>query len=112
MGWPRRDADERLYFERASKSYIMVFHNLFFKSNYECVSEVMVDNDPNSPHLASGGVSPRYLYSKCRRASWNDMPKVWQDAFRPWLNVEPEECRGFWRMAELKEMEDEQQNRT
>ena len=104
MGWPKKDAEERLYFERASKSYIMMFHNLSFNGNYECVSEVMVNNDPEHPSLASGGVSPCYLRDNCSRASWSELPKVWQDAFRSWISVEPEECRGFWRMTEQKEM--------
>lgn len=102
MGWPKKDAEGRLYYERTSKSYIMVFHDLRDPSgNYECVSEVMINNDPENPSLASGGVSPLYLSGKCSRASWSEMPKVWQNVFRSWLNIEPEECRGFWRMHEL-----------
>jgi hypothetical protein len=99
VGWPRKNANEKLYFERKAKAYLMVFLDEE-TGRYEGVGELCVDNDPERPKLCSCGPSPMYLYRKCRRVSWGDMPKVWQDAFRPWLNVEPEECRGFWRIGE------------
>lgn len=103
MGWPKKDADEKIYFERAAKTYLMVFFDKETR-RYDGVGEVLTYNDPERPVLGSCSPSPMHFYRKCRRVSWNDMPKVWQDAFRPWLNVEPEECRGFWRMDELREM--------
>jgi hypothetical protein len=110
MGWPKKDADEKLYFERKAKTYLMVFFDRETRRN-EGIGEMLIDSDLESPMLGDCAPSPIYLYKKCRRVSWSDMPKVWQDAFRVCLNVEPEECRGFWRMKELKEMENVKQNR-
>lgn len=97
MGWPKKNERLRLYFERKPKSYL-----LYDPETQEGIAELLIDNDPNDPTLCTTTVSPIYLYQKCRRASWNDLPKVWRDAFKGYLVDEPEDYRGLWRMNEQK----------
>lgn len=102
MGWPRKDANERLYFEKKSKTYLLVHHDMIGGSgNYDAVGELLIDNDPENPKLCGTGVSPSYLASwDVRRASWSEMPQAWKDALARYLPGPPEECRGLWRMDE------------
>ena len=102
MGWPKKNEGARLYFERAAKTYLLVFPDLVCTSgNLECVGEVMCHNNPENPRLASSSASPSYLYQKARRAQWDEMPQVWQENMSLWLNDRPEDIRGLWRMESL-----------
>jgi hypothetical protein len=100
MSWPRKDDGLRLYFERKGKSYMLVDTKAANSSgDYECVGEVLVDNDPKTPRLASSSCSSLYLYQKCRRAAWEDMPRVWRKAFRTWVVGMLKSHRGLRRMV-------------
>lgn len=117
-GWPKKDEGFRAYYERPSKdgngSYLLVdiptpeereqWRNCS-RGDYDGIGEVLVDNDPESPNLASTGVSVFFLYKCCRRVSWDELPEVWQNAFREWMNGNPEDYRGLWRMPQLRERE-------
>ena len=98
MGWPKKNEEYRLYFERAKKSYLIVDP----KDNFG-VAEVMTYNDPEKPMLCTTSREYRYLYVHCRRVSWLQMPEVWQDALKQWLDDEPDQYRGLWRVGELEE---------
>jgi hypothetical protein len=109
MGWPKKDK-MRLYYDRTDKSYLMVLQGNNHRNPngcQECVSELMEDNDPNNPKLCLGSVHPDHIRGHCKRVSWGDLPKVWQDEFLscylhsdPEYMVEPENVRGFWRTEE------------
>lgn len=110
MGWPKKNEGFRLYFERKGKTYLLVEISTqeeleeeraggFYRDGYSGVGEVMVDNDLESPKLASTGVSTMFLRRKCRRVQWSDMPEVWQDALNKWINGEPKDFRGLWKVA-------------
>ena len=109
MGWPKKDEGMRLYFERKAKSYLLLTDlKPDYQGNLGGLGELYIDNDPDTPHLCNGMVSPEHIYKKCRRASWSDLPEVWKKAFMDhWFNLEPKESpkdyRGLWRMDELKE---------
>ena len=109
MGWPKKNEGFRLYFERASKAYLLVEipepeeleaerKSGHYRKGFEGVGEVLQNNNPENPCLASCNPSPEYLYKKCRRASWDEMPEVWQKALAEWINGKPEDFRGLWRM--------------
>jgi len=101
MGWPK-DKGLRLYFERKAKSYLIVDHSLCNGcGNYDYIGELMIDNDPESPKLCTGSASLLYLYRSCRRASWSEMPEVWQRGLAEWIDGEPEAHRGLWRIEEV-----------
>jgi hypothetical protein len=100
MSWPRKDDGLRLYFVRKGKSYDLVDTKAMSPSgNYECVGEVLVDNDPATPMLATSSCSPGYLYGHCRRAAWEDMPRVWRKALRTWVAGTLKSHRGLHRMG-------------
>ena len=102
MGWPKKGA-LRLYYERKGKSYMVVDHSAACPSgNLECVGELLIDNDPQRPMLCSSSASPGYLYSRCRRASWDEMPPIWQQALGNYLEGTPQDHRGLWRMEALE----------
>ena len=103
MGWPKKNEGFRLYFERKAKSYLLVDPDAVISgsNNCECIGEVLIQNDPERPCTASSSVSPMYLYKKCRRASWSEMPEIWQRALAEWMTGKPEDHRGLWRMKEL-----------
>ena len=101
MGWPRKNADVRLYYERKSKTYMLVdfgLRNCF--GNYEYVGEVMTYNNPEVPKLGTGSTCPQYLHNHCRRAQWDEMPEVWRRALANTLNAPPEMYRGLWRIGQ------------
>ena len=101
MGWPKNKG-LRLYYERKGKSYLIVDTSEITPSNcYECIGEVMIENNPERPMLASSSASPGYLYSKCVRKSWSDMPKIWKDSFKDWLIGNPEDHKGLWKINQL-----------
>jgi hypothetical protein len=93
MGWPRKNERLRLYFERKAKTYL-----LYDPETGEGVGEIMMYNDPEKPSLASTSISTVYLYKKCCRVQWSDMPMVWQDALAKWLTDKPKDYRGFWKI--------------
>ena len=95
MGWPKKDERMRIYFERKAKAYL-----LYDPETEDGIGEILVDNDPNRPMLNTTGISPVFLYQKCRRVSWNDVPEVWRRALGYWLIDKPEDYRGLWRMNE------------
>ena len=98
-GWPRKNEGLRVYYEGGQRAYLLMNPERERGSfDYEGVGEVMVDNDPSNPILAVTGISPMHIYQKCRRVEWSDMPEVWKSAFLEWLEREPEEIRGLWRL--------------
>lgn len=101
MGWPRKNEGVRLYFERRGKSYLLVFQGKEY-TNYqnmqECIGELLINNNPERPMLCTSSVSPNYLYSNCRRASWDEMPEIWKNSLQECLHQNPEEIRGLWRI--------------
>jgi len=100
MGWPKKNEGLRLYFERKGKSFLLVDPEARLSDgSYETIGETLIENDPQKPKLSSGSASPGYLHTRCRRASWGDMPRVWQEALKAWLTRPPEEYRGLWRIA-------------
>ena len=94
MGWAKKNEGLRLYYERKAKTYLLVD-----PESMDGIGEVMIHNDPERPMLATTGVSHAHLYRKCRRASWDDMPPVWKTAMLYWLDKNPKEYRGLWRIA-------------
>ena len=99
MGWPKKNDGARLYYERKGKSYLLVFPDLKTPDGaMEYVGEVMIDNNPERPMLASGSCSGLYLYHKCNRVQWSDMPEVWQQSLGEWLTDSPRDLRGLWKM--------------
>lgn len=102
MSWPRKDDGLRLYFERKPKTYLLVNTKAMTPSDrwrYECVGEVYCQNNPDNPALASSSCDHRYLYTKCRRVAWEDMPMVWRRALRQWMTGTVKSHRGLRRMA-------------
>jgi len=100
MGWPKKDDGLRLYFERKGKSYMLVDVKAACGSGmYECIGELLIYNDPASPMLCSSSCAPMYLYKKCRRVAWEDMPMVWRKALRQWVGGTLKSHRGLRRMA-------------
>jgi len=108
MGWPRKNEGFRIYFERKDKTYLLVViptleeleeerKGGYYRKGYEGVGEVMVNNNPDNPKLCSCNPSPGYLRN-CRRVQWTDMPEVWQDALKSWINGHPKDYRGFWKV--------------
>jgi len=98
MGWPKKD-DLRLYFERAKKTYLLIDPNSRCPDgSYEAEGELLIDNNPESPCLCSTSASPIYLYQKCRRAQWSDMPPIWQKAMAEYVNGDPQTVKGLWRL--------------
>jgi hypothetical protein len=98
MGWSKNKG-LRLYFERKGKSYLLVdTMNVTPRGFYEAIGEVLINNNPNSPMLCSTSAQPLYLYCKCRRASWDEMPPIWKRALRQWINGSPKKHRGLWRI--------------
>lgn len=89
-----------MYFERKSKAYLLVdVKSRGGAGMFECVGELLIDNDPKSPMICSSSCSPGYLYQKCRRAPWGDMPRVWRKALRPYIGGTLKSHRGLHRMA-------------
>jgi len=105
MGWPKKNEEARLYFERKTKSYLMVFlhdndeDKRSMRGNYEAIGELLIHNNPERPMLCSCSASPIHLYKKCRRVEWSDMPKVWQQEMKDYINGDPEEVRGLWKVG-------------
>ena len=109
MGWPKKNEGFRLYFERKAKTYLLVDiptpeearerRLAYLGGTYECIGEVLEHNNPENPCLATSSVSPMHLYKKCRRVQWSDMPEVWQKALAQWMNGEPKDYRGLWKVT-------------
>jgi len=103
----------RLYYERRAKSYLLVDHCLSGAeqallqgetNGYEAIGETLLENDPNKPCLGSTSVSWQHLNSKCRRTSWAELPKVWQDSLGAWVEGSPLDHKGLWHTGETKVM--------
>jgi len=106
MGWPRK-CEAKLYYEARDKTYLLVYPETEHNGCYDGYGELMIHNDPERPVLCSCSPSLEYIRTKCRRASWLDMPKVWQDEYkRVIFDLEPKQdpmkVRGLLRMEELK----------
>lgn len=99
MGWPRSDERLRVYYERRNKTYL-----LLDPDTMECIGEVLVNNDPDVPRLASSTTNRSYLCGHCSRRSWSQVPEVWRKALAEWMVDDPEEYRGLWNMRELSLM--------
>ena len=109
MGWPKKDERLRLYFERKAKTYLLIDldeskegQKALSTVAYWGIGEVLIDNNPERPCLATTSVSAMHLYKKCRRAQWSDMPEVWQQALGEWLTEPPENYRGLWKVPPCK----------
>jgi hypothetical protein len=98
MSWVRKDDGLRLYFERKNKSYLLVDHSSVCPvGTYECIGNAL---GGAAPSLCTTSCSPGYLYTRCRRVAWEDMPVDWQEAFRPYVGCGTlESHRGLRRMA-------------
>jgi hypothetical protein len=98
-GWPRKDEGARIYRDKDKKSYFIVF--LDPTNNRRIVGAVanaMFSSRPAS--LGSTNVSPNYISDNwLKRFAWDELPIDWQKAFRAWLQVDPGEVRGFWRVG-------------
>lgn len=54
MGWPKKNEEMRLYLEKKTKSYLLVFLGDEYRcpdGSQESVGELMIHNDPNSPKV-------------------------------------------------------------
>lgn len=99
-GWPRTNESMRLYREREG-SYLIIDVDAVSASGYDGIANAL--NGPE-PSLASTTIGRDYTYKRgCKRVQWSELPKKWQRAFRPWLNVKPEEVRGFWLVGQQPE---------
>lgn len=104
MGWPKNKG-LRLYFERRDKTWLLVdTSQVNGRGNYDAVGELMEDPDPTDPWTVNTSVSPGHLYSKCRRASWDEMPQVWRGSLSGFISGGPEDHRGLWRVIPKQEM--------
>lgn len=100
MGWPKKNEELRLYFERKNKTFLLIdINNICPDGSYEAIGELMLDPDPTRPCLCSTSVSPIHLYRKCRRASWDEMPDIWKKTMKEWIVKEPEQYRGLWKIG-------------
>lgn len=89
----------RLYYERKSNSYMLVdTENKTPTGCYECIGEMLLENDPKRPLLSSSSCGQEYLSRYCRRVEWSDMPWVWRGALRKWISGSPRNHRGLWRV--------------
>ncbi len=90
-GWPRKDEGLRIYRDRDG-SYLLMDPERF-NGAYDAIGNVMAGPRPS---LGSCRVSSDWLASGVKRVQWSELPEEWQAAFRPWLDAEPEDIRGFW----------------
>ena len=107
MGWPKKNEGFRLYFERKTKTYLLVEiptpeearerRLAYLGGTYNAVGEVLVENNPEHPCLATTNVHPMHLYKKCRRVEWRDMPDIWKRMLERWIDGEPRDYRGLWK---------------
>jgi hypothetical protein len=94
--------DLRLYQERKDKSIVVVFTNLRNGSgNYDAIGNAM---EGERPTLCGTGVSPEWLYSKCRPVQWSELTPEWKAAITEYMTrggdpFDPEAEPGFWRKA-------------
>jgi hypothetical protein len=102
MGWPRKNESCRLYFEKGDKSYMLVIveNGKNARGHYEVIANFQASP---LPCLCSSSTSDEYLRNCCRRVSWSDLPRIWQNAFLMLMDwdAKPEEIRGFWKMTTL-----------
>jgi hypothetical protein len=90
----------RLYYERRSKTYLIVDHTTGGFNGYDAICEVMSSPNPKKPCLTAVDVVPR----ECTRTSWIELPKVWQDSLAAWVKGSPLDHPSLWRTGELKVM--------
>lgn len=110
MGWPKNKKREqyRLYYERKAKTYLLVFVEAGGSCDHDCVGEILINNDPDNPRLAHMTCSENYIYAnRLKRVQWDEIPKVWQDAFKiAHFDIEPverpEDIPGLWRIGNFK----------
>jgi len=103
MGWPKKNEECRLYFEKACKSYMIVIveQGKNYNGHYNIVANIQ---ESSNPCLASGSCSVMYIRNFCKRVQWSDMPAVWQKAFQnimknnDWDKTNPKDIRGFWKI--------------
>jgi hypothetical protein len=100
MGWPRKNDGCRLYQERKDKSFVLAIteNGKNAEGDFGAIANVHADA---MPCLASTLVNPLYLYERCRRVQWSDLPGEWQRAFGLWMeewDQTPEQIRGFWQV--------------
>ena len=107
MGWPRKNEQARVYQDDRG-TYMMVFIPSeedrrtipFYADMLEGLFETMTDNDPNCPMLCSGAVGLKYLRGR-KRVSFDEIPTVWQEAFKKRIEtdreINVENFPGLWR---------------
>lgn len=101
MGWPRKNEECKLYYESGTKTYLLCFiEHETSVFNLEAVGESLIDNDPEKPNLCETQVSPMHIYQKCKRVQWDEMPQIWQEKLGEYINGDPKDCRGLWRIKE------------
>jgi len=108
MGWPKKNEEYRLYYERKAKTYLLITIDPNHKGTHSCVCEVLTNNNPENPMLCHSDCSPLYISENwLKRVQWDELPKVWQAAFKDChLDIDPREhpenIRGLWRTENFK----------
>jgi len=102
MSWPRKNDTARLYRDSdGSYIFVNIIAGLSGGGQYDAIGNAMAGPTPS---LASIGVSPAYLHSRCTRVEWSELPEPWRRAFSPWFRgtiVDPPAIRGFWRIGNM-----------
>lgn len=102
MGWPKKDEEVRLYFDKPKGTFLLIFLDPELAGrpgHFFGVSELMSDPDPDNPQIMTGDVSPVYIAKNwLKRAEWTDVSEPWKKPLRHWLDKEPEEYRGLWKV--------------
>lgn len=105
MGWPKKHDEYRIYYERKSKTYLLVYVDGL--DTHNCVGEILINNDPDNPRLAHMECSEYYIRKNwLKRVQWSDLPTVWQDAFkRVHFDIDPierpEAIIGLWKVGNM-----------
>ena len=100
-GWPKKDETYRIYRDKDKQSYILILLDDDYRGNWGAVANVYTY--PLPPSLGYTQVSTAYVSKHwLKRMQWNDLPEVWQNAFRAYMEYpfDPSAYRGLWRVGE------------
>ena len=88
----------RIYRDKDKTTFFIVFvDEVTPRYGWDAIANVLTGSEPL---LGTCGISPSYVSTHwLKRMAWNELPQVWQDAFRPWLVNAPETIRGFSRVG-------------